>query len=401
LNLLTRSCPIAGPTFFLTAAEHSGDSLGAALIPALRARHPDAFFVGIGGEKMAAAGCRILANPTAHSAMLLGAASQAFYWIRQLRELKREFARYRPDVVIPIDSPAINLRIARLAKDMQFPVCFYVAPQLWAWAEWRMKKVRAAVDTLCCVLPFEEAYFKQHDIHAVYVGHPMFDTPSNLPQTDPKKLDPPLPIESPKVALLPGSRKAEIAGNLPAMLATLSEIKGRFPNVSFVAAAPSEERAWQIRHHLRHVNTPVEIRVNATDAVIRWADLVMTVSGTATLQVAKHAKPMIVMYALARYKWHLAGRWLVKTPYMSLVNILANRELVPEFMPFYGSPLPIAREAVELLSRPELRDSMTRGLIALTTPLHPAQGHTAAERVAEEVDRLMAAGRSAEDAAIH
>jgi lipid-A-disaccharide synthase len=98
---------------------------------------------------------------------------------------------------------------------------------------------------------------------------------------------------------------------------------------------------------------------------------------------------MIVMYAVAAYKWHLAGRWLVKTPYMSLVNILANRELVPEFMPFYGSPLPIARAAVELLTRPELRDSMTRGLLALTRPLHPSADQTAAEKVAEQVELLM------------
>jgi lipid-A-disaccharide synthase len=387
----------------MTAAEHSGDALGAAVIPALRAMHPDAKFVGIGGHKMAEAGCKLLADPTARSAMLAGAVRQAHYWFGLLGQIKQELKAHRPDVVVPIDSPTINLRIARMAKQAGLPVCFYVAPQLWAWAEWRMAKVRASVDTLCCVLPFEESYFRKHNINAVYVGHPMFDIPADVPENDPAKIDPPLPgmagrgnsaaVESPdapRVALLPGSRKAEIEQNLPPMLEVISEIKGRFPKVSFVAAAASDERAWQIRHHLRRFNTPVDIRVGATDAIIRWADLVLSVSGTATLQIAKHNKPMIVMYAVAAYKWHLLGRHLIRTRYMSLVNILADKELVPEYMPFYGSPLPMAREAIELLLRPDLRAAMSRDLAELVKPLGPAAtGYRSRDRVAGEIGKLL------------
>ena len=395
-SISSKGPPIAGPTFFLTAAEHSGDALGAAVIPALRQLHPNANFVGVGGPHMAAAGCRLLADPTARSAMLIGAVRQASYWYGLLGRIKRELQDHRPDVVVPIDSPTINLRIARMAKKAGLPVCFYVAPQLWAWAEWRMAKVKASVDTLCCVLPFEETYFKKNGLNAVYVGHPMFDTPAESPETDPAAVDPPLPGlgsragDAPRVALLPGSRTAEIDGNLPAMLEVISEIKGRYPRVSFVAAAASEQRAWQIRHHLRKVNTPVDIRVGMTDAIIRWADLVLSVSGTATLQIAKHHKPMIVMYAVARYKWHLIGRHLIRTRYMSLVNILADRELVPEYMPFYGSPLLMAREAIDLLARPELRAAMSRDLGELVRPLMPeTTGGLARDRVAAEVVKLL------------
>jgi len=371
------------------------------VIPALRQAHPGATFIGIGGERMAAAGCRLLADPTARSAMLVGALRQTRYWYGLLKQIKRELRDHRPDVVVPIDSPTINLRIARMAKKAGVPVCFYVAPQLWAWAQWRMARVRASVDTLCCILPFEEAYFKKHGINAVYVGHPMFDTPVDLAQTDPALIEPPLPglggrggnaerLEAPRVALLPGSRTAEIQQNLPPMLEMISEIKGRFPRVSFVAAAASEERAWQIRHYLRAVNTPVDIRVGITDAVIRWADLVLSVSGTATLQIAKHHKPMIVMYAVAAYKWHLLGRHLIRTRFMSLVNILADKEVVPEYMPFYGSPLPMAREAIEILARPELRATMTRDLEELVRPLQPSvTGGLARERVAAEIGKLL------------
>ncbi len=387
----------------MTAAEHSGDALGAAVIPALRQMHPGASFVGIGGARMAAAGCRLLADPTARSAMLIGAVRQAHYWYGLLGQIKQELKSHRPDVVVPIDSPTINLRIANMAKKAGLPVCFYVAPQLWAWAEWRMGKVRSSVDTLCCILPFEESYFKKHNVNAVYVGHPMFDLPADLPENDPANIDPPLPgmagrgstgngehLDAPRVALLPGSRTGEIQNNLPPMLEMISEIKGRFPRVSFVAAAASEQRAWQIRHHLRRVNTPVDIRVGMTDAIIRWSDLVLSVSGTATLQIAKHHKPMLVMYALAAYKWHLLGRHLIRTRYMSLVNILADKEIVPEYMPFYGSPLPMAREAIELLSHPEQRAAMARDLAELVHPLQPeSTGGQARDRVAAEISKLL------------
>jgi lipid-A-disaccharide synthase len=426
------------PTFFLTAAEHSGDALGAALIRALQRRYPDAVFVGVGGPRMAAAGCRLLANPVARSKMLVGAIfTEARYWYRLLREIRAEFRAIKPNVVVPIDSSAINLRIAGVARDEGLPVCYYVAPQVWASRPWRVKKIRRVVDTLCCILPFEEAYFRERGVNAVYVGHPMFDTPAETAETDPSRLEPPLPgatapanipaaprsstrrdrrqpewwghatfagggadDRGPKVAIFPGSRKQEIDGQMPPMLEIMSEIKGRFGKAHFVAVAPSEERAWQIRHHLRGANTPVDIRVGdasvvangtnspVSDAVIRWADLVLTKSGTTTLQVARHAKPMVVMYAAAWWKWHLFARWLITTRFIALVNILAGRELVPEYIPFYGSPLPVARECIDLLANADRRLRMAQDLHDLVAPLLPRGGALAADRVAAEVAKL-------------
>ena len=384
------------PTFFLTAAEHSGDALGASLIHALRKRFPDARFVGVGGERMAAAGCRLIANPVGRSAMLIGALfTESRYWWHRLKEIRTELRALKPDVVVPIDSSAINLRIAAVAKEEGFPVCYYVAPQVWASRPWRVKKIAQVVDTLCCVLPFEEKYFQDRGVKAVYVGHPMFDRPADLPENDPARLDPPLPGRNAgggelKVAVFPGSRKAEIDRHMPPMLRIMSEIRGKFPRVSFVAAAPSEARSWQIRHHLRSNNTPVDIRVGHSDAIIRWADLVLSKSGTATLQIARHRKPMVVMYAIAWWKWNFFARYVITTPYIALVNILAGRELVPEYIPFYGSPLPVARECIELLSRPELRETMSRELAELVKPLSPLSAdQLAADRVAAEVAKYV------------
>ncbi len=381
--------------FFLSAAEHSGDALGAAVIPALRSRFPDAQFVGVGGEAMARAGCRLLANPTVHSAMLLGAASQAFYWYRLLGKIKAEFSANRPAVVMPIDSPAIHLKLAKMAKQAGLPVCYYVAPQLWAWGAWRMKKLADACDTVCCVLPFEEEYFRRFSVHAVYVGHPMFDVPADdlggdAPAAPLAPIEPPLPTSGAKMALLPGSRSAEIDGNLPVMLRVITEANGRLGKCSFVIAAASEARAWQIRRHLRHFNLPVDIRVGMTDAVIQWADVVLVVSGTATLQVAKHGKAMIVMYYLAPWKWLPVGQFLVKTRYRALVNILAGRRVAPEYIPFYGSPAPLARDAVALLSQPQLREDMGAQLREVVSALGPGpDGRSAAARVAAEVAKLV------------
>jgi lipid-A-disaccharide synthase len=430
------------PVFFLTAAEHSGDALGASLIGALKRRYPEARFVGVGGEKMASAGCRLLADPVKRSAMLVGAfLTESRFWWRLLRQIRTELATLKPDVVIPIDSSAINLRIARIAKEQQLPVCYYVAPQVWASRPWRVKKIKACVDTLCCVLPFEEKYFQERGVRGVYVGHPMFDTAADTPETDPTRLDPPLPgmkspaaplvlnvdapgggaggaaaggsargagsrrlafapvpsdlpnaPAAPRIAIFPGSRRAEVDAHMPPMLTILSEIKGRFSRATFVAAAPSEERAWQIRHHLRTANTPVDIRVGSSDAIIRWADLVIVKSGTGTLQVARHGKPMVVLFAVPRWQWAVAKHFIL-TPHIALVNILAGRELVPEYIPLNGSPLPVARECIELLSRPELRAAMAKDLRVLVEPLQPPQGEggpvLAADRVAEQVSKLV------------
>ncbi|MCL2641319.1 MAG: hypothetical protein FWD53_10770, partial [Phycisphaerales bacterium] len=238
------------PVFFLTAAEHSGDALGEALIFALRRRFPDAQFVGVGGERMERAGCRLIANPVGRSAMFLRAlVMESWYWVKVMRLIKREFAAVSPSVVIPIDSSAINLRIAAVAKERGLRVCYYVAPQVWASRPWRVKKVRERVDTLCCVLPFEEGYFRERGVNAVYVGHPMFDEPPPVGGgSDPATRG---GGEAPKVAIFPGSRRAEIDAHMQPMLEILSEIKGRYSSASFVAVAPSEERAWQIRRHLR------------------------------------------------------------------------------------------------------------------------------------------------------
>ncbi len=354
------------------------------MIDALRAAYPKACFVGVGGPKMAKAGCRIMADPTRHSAMLLGAASQLGFWLRLLKQIRTLLAAERPSVVIPIDSPPVNLRVARAAQDLKIPVCFYVAPQLWAWAPWRIKQVRSRVDTLCCVLPFEEEYFRNRGVNAVYVGHPIFES---RPATGP--VVPPLPEGNIKIALF------------PVMLRSVIVAQGRYAGTVFAAAAADSDRLWQIRQAARKASVKIDIRTGCADDIIRWADLVLTVSGTATLQIARHHKPMIVLYAVAWWKWNLAGRFLIQTRYMSLVNILAGRELVPEFMPFYGSPEPVVNRTLDLMAHANLRQEISRQLAELTDPMLAfAKARSPSRRVVDEickfVPRTDAGGRRSE-----
>ena len=340
---------------------------------------------------MAKAGCHIFADPTKNSAMLVGALAQIGYWLDLLKRMKKELALDKPDVIIPIDSPTVNLRIARLGQKLGIPVCYYVAPQLWAWAPWRIKGVRATVDKLCCVLPFEQQYFGHQGVSTVYVGHPLFDQAANRPESDPETLKPPLPNAPLRIALLPGSRKAEIAANFPPMLETFLAIRGKFPGIAAAAAAADADRGWQIRTILPRYGAKIDVRTGATDAIIRWADLVITCSGTATLQIARHHKPMIVMYRVAWWKWNLVGRFLIQSKFLCLVNILADRELVPEFMPFYGPVQPVIDAACDLLSRPDKREAMSQELSALTAPMAAYSDQMpAARRVALEVAHLMA-----------
>ena len=173
------------PVIFLIAAEASGDAHGAGLVAALKSRLPGARLIGAGGAKMAAAGCDLLLDMTAQAAMLHGPLFKLRYFHRCLKQLKARMADLKPDVVVPIDSPALNWHVAKAAHRLGAPVMYYVAPQVWAWARWRVKKLRRLTDRVACILPFEQAYLQQRGVKARFVGHPLFDhlapRPAELP----------------------------------------------------------------------------------------------------------------------------------------------------------------------------------------------------------------------------
>lgn len=372
-----------GPTIFVSALEPSADAHAAAVVAAIRRRQPGASVIGLGGPQMQQAGCRLVVDLTHRSAMLLGSLRLVTQAVGLLQRVDRILAGGAVQAVVPVDSPTFNLPLARRAKARGLPVVYFIAPQVWAWAEFRVRKVRTRVDQLACILPFEESYFRAHGIPARYVGHPLMEALSARP-LNPSRIQRYRRLGKPLVACLPGSRGHVVAEVLPGQIEVCARIRDAFPEAAFLFAAASERAGRQISEGLRRQPSSLNARVElgANGDVITAADLVLVASGTASLEVAWHRRPMIVMYNASKWGYRLIARWLIRTPHLSLVNILAGRRVVPEFMPYYESAEPIAAEAIGLLRDPGRREAMIRDLGEIVAELGE---HQVADEVATMV----------------
>jgi len=297
---------------------------------------------------MTQAGCTLLEHLTDRSAMLTHALGQVRFYFVLLSRIKRLFRIDRPDLVVLVDSPAWNFHVARVARRFGIPVLYYIAPQLWAWGAWRSRKLRRRVDKIACILPFEQDWFAQHRIDATYVGHPLFDqfVPADA-SADPAVGD----ARFPTVALLPGSRRHEIERLWPPMQHIAARIRKKYPAARFLSAAFDDAGVQFLDRHA-DPQLDIEITPTAVANITCRAHLTLVASGTATLEVAAQNCPMIIMYYVHPLQWHLAGKWLLKTKHLSLVNILAGRELVPEYMPFYRDADSVAGELIQPLIQP-------------------------------------------------
>ncbi len=332
---------------------------------------PSVEWVGFGGERMAQLDCQLLDNPVKRAAMTYNVLGQLGYYRQLIKQANHYFQQNKVDLVIVCDSPAFNFHIAKAAKKHGVPVLFYVAPQLWAWAPWRIHKLRRCCDKLACILPFEKDWFGARGIDAEFVSNPLFDEINIDLQHNFKpytSYDP----TAPKVALLPGSRDAEINTLWPAMLDIAAELKQKHPGVVFTACAPDEEKSAMLKDIAEdYTNSEIEINyeINTLIELTKLADLALVASGSATLQVAAAGCPMVVMYQSNRWMWHLVGRWLIRTRFLSLPNILASRQLVPEFMPYFTNLEPIIKETESLLCNASKLSQTSGALIDLVRPL--------------------------------
>ncbi len=354
------------PTIFLTAAEASGDAHGAGLVAALKKRLPGARCLGAGGEKMAQAGCEILVDMTAQAAMLHGPLFKLRYFHRCLKQLTSHMRECKPDVVVPIDSPALNWHVAKAARKGGWPVMYYVAPQVWAWAQWRVKKLRRLTDRVACILPFEQEFLRRRGVKADFVGHPMFDHMAPRPDQLP---DLPEAASTGKwrVALLPGSRPGEIASHASAMAAVADAIKGRWPEAACTFTAPDQTAGERIADAIGGADLRIE--VGRTAEIVADSHFAVAASGTVTLEVAHYGVPMVIVYHVNRWSYNLVGRWVVRTPHLSLVNILAGREVVPELMPWHGSDRQLVDATLSMMQDPARLAQARSDLLAVTAPL--------------------------------
>ncbi len=355
------------PAVLFTAFEPSGDDHAAAVIQQLRAQYPNLRIYAWGGRKMQAAGAEVIEFTGDDAVMGMPGWAKIREHQRINRSIEHWLTEHRVRVHIPVDSPAANVPVCKLTKATGARVIHLVAPQLWAWAPWRIRKLRRLTDHVMCVLPFEQEWFRTRGVEATFIGHPLFDTSLDTKALDAQIKD--WPKAEQCIALMPGSRPSEMRKNFPLLLGAYIKLNNEHKDMRGIVAATREEIVPVLRQIAREANLSwpdsLEVRHASTDAVVRWCTLAMVVSGTVTLQIAKQHKPMVIVYKLGRILWTFVARWLIRTDYITLPNLIAGREICPELVPHFGGSEPIADRVVELLEDPEAFDEQVRELEAV------------------------------------
>ena len=373
----------------LVAGEASGDNLGGALIRALHEREPRLRCYGVAGPRMVEAGC--VPWRSSEELAVMGLAEILRHLPRLLRLRKDLVARLvaaRPDVFVGIDSPEFNLRVAAQLKAQGIPTVQYVSPQVWAWRQGRVRTIGRAVDLILCVLPFESRFYDEHDVRAVFVGHPLADRiPLDSPPL-PARTALGLDLYAPTVAVLPGSRRNEVARLGGPFAATIAWLKHRRPELRFVAPMASRDARAAFERSLAEHAPGVQVDVidGRAQEALAAADAVLVASGTATLETALIKRPMVVAYRVAPLtSWLLREMKLMKAEFFAQPNLLAGRKIVPEYAQEEVRPDVLGPAVLEQLERPDRAD-----LVAQFTEIHQSLRRDASARAADAILELRA-----------
>jgi len=372
----------------LVAGEESGDARAAELVRSLQKKHPDVTLFGIGGDRLAGLGVELIYHMKDMAFLGFGEVVRHLPFIMKVfRRLTEEMKIRKPDLVLLVDYPGFNLRLAGKAKQLGFPVVYYISPQVWAWGGGRVKKMARNIDRMLVVFPFEEKLYHKHGLDTRFVGHPLKDSPPPSMTRDEffQRLgfDPDRPL----VGLLPGSRRQEIERLLPRMTEAFhlvhTELKGKVQ--AALGQAPAiPESVYQ--EHVRK-NTELITYTVHTRELMAYADVILVASGTATLETALFQTPMIICYRMAPVSY-LIGRVLVRVPYIGLANIVAGRSVVPELIQGQASTRLMAQNLYDLLTRPEKREKMRKDLALVSSRLgQPGAAERAADAVLEVAKR--------------
>ena len=363
----------------LVVGEASGDLHGAHLVRALRQKAPSIAISAVAGEALKREGVDVLFDVARIAGMGLTelAGNLKNLW-RAYSMLKKFLRERRPDLLVLIDFPDFNLRLASVAKRLGVPVLYFITPQVWAWRKRRVKKMAKVIDRAAVVFPFEPEFYRKAGLEAEFVGHPLLDiaraTRSREATLDRLGLDP----MKRTIALLPGSRRREVEYHLPVMLAA-AEILRREMDVQLVLVRASTVAQSDLERLLQASSAPVSLSDGDTYNVVEAADLVWTASGTATLETALMLRPMVIVYRMSPTTFALARR-LVRVDHIGMANIIAGETVVPELIQDEMTPERIAAESRKILGDPKLRDAMVAKLGEVRKRLGSPG---AAERVAD------------------
>jgi len=346
----------------LVAGEVSGDLHGSHLVEAIQRIEPGVRFLGVGGEGLEKRGVKLLYP--AHSLSVVGL-TEVFVKLgtilKVLRGLKRSLKREKPDLVILIDLPEFNLRLAKIAHRRGIPILYYISPQVWAWRPKRIRLIAQLVKKMVVLFPFEVPLYEAAGVDVEWVGHPLLDI---VKPTLPKEkafqqfgLDP----KQRTIGLLPGSRSHEVERLLPPLLASAHLLQKEIPDLQFVIPLAPGIPKTILSSQMKHRSLPVKVVEGFTYDVMNLSELLITASGTATLEGAILEKPMIIIYKVS-FLTYWIGRALIRVDHIGLVNLVAEKEIAPELIQKEVHPQRIADEALRILRDPILSRKMSESM---------------------------------------
>ena len=336
---------------FFSAGEPSGDEHTAHLIRELRRRDPSFECDGFGGPEMSQQGCRLLYEMTQTAVMgFFKVIPLLAHFRRLVKQAENHLREHRPDAVVLVDFPGFNWWIARAARKQGIPVYYYLPPQLWAWASWRVRRVRKWIDHVICSLPFEYEWYASRGIRSTWVGHPFFDEVVDHPVDATAMARLLVPDDNSRVfALLPGSRAQEVERNWPLMLQVVDRVSKVLPNIRWVVGCYREEH-FQRCHELQKesaLRLNLHYETGCTSEVIEAADACLMVSGSVSLELLARRTPGIVLYQTGRMA-QFAAWLLLHIRFITLTNLIADKELMPEVISI-GDPEPHIQRMTDLL----------------------------------------------------
>ena len=349
------------PRILIITGEASGDLHGAHLAKAIAAQDASAQLVGIGGPGMRAAGVTMIPGVPQLDLVGLVGLSAVRAIIQRVLAVRRALKAEPWDLVVFIDNPGLNMRLARMAKAAGRRVLYYIAPQIWAWRPGRMKWIQERVDHVVVILPFEPDLYRRAGVRCTFVGHPLLD--SVAPDYDRNALRRQFNLEesAPVIGLFPGSRVAEVNMLLPVLLQTAAELVKRDPKTQFILAQASSIDDNLLHDLLRESPVPVLVVKDQASEAMAVSDLLLVASGTATLQAAVVGTPMILLYKTTLPTYWVARMW-IRVKWIGLVNLVAGRTVVPELIQDEATVERLTKEACRLLNDRQAYDEMKNGL---------------------------------------
>ena len=360
----------------VVAGETSGDLHGSSLLNELRQLNPDIHFFGVGGDRMGQVGMTLLENTNQMAVIGFTGAVRKYGFLRHVfKRIIDNVRKEKPARAIVIDYPGFNLRLVKKLKRMGVPVTYFISPQLWAWREKRIEIMRECVDQILCIFPFEEQWYRERGVDATFVGHPSLDRDESTVTRSEFFGKHGLKEDAQTIALLPGSRQSEVKRHLPIMMESIKRLVSKGLDIQgIIGKAPAVHlEGYKLEGTAVERETP--------QLALHHSDVAIVASGTASLEAALHGRPTVVIYRLSWANWWLAQH-LAKVDFMSMTNLVAQREILPELLQRRATPENIADAIQKIMESVSSRENMIRELAKVRTMLgSPGATRRAAELI--------------------